>query len=257
MLAGKKIVVTGVASGIGAETARVIKEQGGTVIGVDLNKPATNVDSFYTADLSRRDSIDELVSALPSGLDGLANIAGVPPTRPPEQVVAVNVVGLRYLTEKLVPKLADNASIVSIASLAGIGWPNGLEAIKASESLDFDDVPEFCKKFGIDANRSYFFSKEAVIVWTIKNRWTWRDRGIRVNAVSPGPVETPILADFVKTLGERVEEDMKVMDRPGRTSDIAPVVAFLLSDGSGWIKGANIPTDGGMSAHILSEIHAL
>ena len=87
------------------------------------------------------------------------------------------------------------------------------------------------------------------------NRWTWRDRGIRINCISPGPVETPILPDFLETLGERAEEDMRVMDRPGRPTDIAPLVAFLCSDGSQWIRGANIPCDGGMYQHILCESH--
>jgi NAD(P)-dependent dehydrogenase (short-subunit alcohol dehydrogenase family) len=68
-------------------------------------------------------------------------------------------------------------------------------------------------------------------------------------------VETPILPDFLETLGKRAEEDMKTMDRPGRPEDIAPVVAFLCSEGSGWIRGVNIPCDGGMSSHILCEMH--
>jgi NAD(P)-dependent dehydrogenase (short-subunit alcohol dehydrogenase family) len=74
------------------------------------------------------------------------------------------------------------------------------------------------------------------------------------NAVSPGPVDTPILRDFLETLGIRAEEDMRTMDRPGRPADIAPVVAFLLSDDSTWILGANIPVDGGMSAHIQATM---
>jgi NAD(P)-dependent dehydrogenase (short-subunit alcohol dehydrogenase family) len=50
---------------------------------------------------------------------------------------------------------------------------------------------------------------------------------------------------------------MRVMDRPGRPADIAPVVAFLLSDMSGWIRGTNIPVDGGMSSHLLCGMHGL
>ena len=91
----------------------------------------------------------------------------------------------------------------------------------------------------------------------MQNRWTWRDRNIRMNSVSPGPVDTPILKDFVETLGERAEEDMRVMDRPGRAEDIAPVVAFLLSDMTHWIRGTNIPADGGMSSNILCQMHQL
>jgi hypothetical protein len=109
--------------------------------------------------------------------------------------------------------------------------------VLASADLDFKEVPAFCVEHGIAGGRSYFFSKEALIVWTMQSRWTWRSRGIRMNAVSPGPVDTPILKDFIETLGARAEEDMNTMDRPGKPGDIAPVVAFLLSDSSVWIPG--------------------
>lgn len=250
-------IVTGAASGIGAATAQLLAAQGAEVVSVDLNPPAEPVGRFIQADLSDPLSIDRLVAALPPGAQGLANIAGVPPTRPAPQVLKVNLVGLKYLTTQLVPKLADGAAIVNLASLAGIGWPQAVEAIRASESLDFDGVDAFCSRHSIEGARSYFFSKEALIAWTLQNRWTWRERGIRMNAVSPGPVETPILGDFIKTLGARAEEDMRVMDRPGRPSDIAPVVAFLLSDAAAWIRGANIPADGGMHAKVLCDMNGL
>jgi NAD(P)-dependent dehydrogenase (short-subunit alcohol dehydrogenase family) len=255
MLEGKTIIVTGAASGIGAATAALVASQGAKVISVDINRPVQPVGDFMRADLSDKASIDALVAALPAGAHGLANVAGLPPTRPAEAVVAVNLVGLKYLTMSLVPKLADGASIVNLASLAGLGWPDAKAAIDASEQLDFAGVPAFCKAHGIVGARSYFFSKEALIVWTMKNRWTWRARGIRMNAVSPGPVETPILKDFLETLGARAEEDMRTMDRPGRPDDIAPVVAFLLSDASAWIRGTNIPVDGGMYSNVLCQQH--
>lgn len=257
MLSGKTIIVTGAASGIGAATAALVESQGAKVISVDINPPSQPVGTFLRADLSDKASIDQLITSLPSGIDGLANIAGLPPTKQAEAVVAVNLVGLKYLTQQLVPKLADGASIVNLASLAGLGWAEAKEAIAASENIGFDDVPAFCQAHHIEGARSYFFSKEALIVWTMKNRWTWRDRGIRMNAVSPGPVDTPILKDFIETLGERAEEDMRTMDRPGTPADIAPVVAFLLSDGSAWIRGTNIPTDGGMYSNVLCQIHGL
>jgi NAD(P)-dependent dehydrogenase (short-subunit alcohol dehydrogenase family) len=223
MLQGKTIIVTGAASGIGAATAALVASHGAKVISVDINRPAEVVGDFIQADLSDKTSIDRLVAALPRGANGLANIAGLPPTRPADAVVTVNLVGLKYLTTQLVSKLADNASIVNLASLAGLGWPDAKEQINASANLDFGDVAAFCKAHDITGGRSYFFSKEALIVWTMQNRWTWRDRGIRMNAVSPG--------------------------------HIAPVVAFLLSDGSAWIRGTNIPTDGGMYSNVLCQMH--
>jgi NAD(P)-dependent dehydrogenase (short-subunit alcohol dehydrogenase family) len=255
MLQDKTLIVTGAASGIGAATAALVASQGAKVISVDINRPAQVIGDFVQADLSDRGSIDRLIAAIPAGAHGLANIAGLPPTRPAEAVVTVNLVGLKYLTTQLVPKLADGASIVNLASLAGLGWPDANEAITGSANLDFGDVGAFCKAHEIVGPRSYFFSKEALIVWTMQNRWTWRARGIRMNAISPGPVDTPILKDFLETLGARAEEDMRTMDRPGHASDIAPVVAFLLSDASAWIRGTNIPTDGGMYSNVLCQMH--
>ena len=256
----KTYIVTGAASGIGAETVKVLKGQGATVIGVDRNE-ASGVDQFFQADLSDAASIDGLVADLPHAIDGLANIAGLPPTAPAPLVMKVNLYGLQRLTLSLIPKLADGASIANLASLAGFGWPNAVEQAKAALAISLDDdVDGFCAEQGLnddDTGRSYFLSKESLIVWTMQNRWTWRDLGITMNCVSPGPVDTPILKDFIETLGERAEEDMKVMDRPGTPQDIAPVVSFALSEQGKWFRGANLTVDGGMSSHILSNIHAL
>lgn len=259
MLQGKRIIVTGSASGIGQETAQVLEAQGAEVLGVDLTKSFDHVEEFYRVDLSDKRSIEALVDVLPDGIDGLVNNAGLPPTKPAAKLIAVNLLAIKHLTVTLVPKLADGASIVNVASLAGFGWPQAVDAIRASESLDFHQIGEFISKWqvGSEGGRSYFFTKEALLAWTLQNRWTWRDRGIRMNAVSPGPVDTPILGDFLETLGARAEEDARIMDRPGTPQDIAPVIAFLLSDASAWIRGTNIPTDGGMSSNILCDMHGL
>ncbi len=257
LLKDKRIVVTGCASGIGLETARTLKKLGAEVLGVDVTKTEDHIDELYIADLSDRQTIKALVQALPSDIDGIANIAGLPPTAPADKVILVNLVGLRFFTEAMIPKLNNNASIVNLASLAGFGWSQAVPTAVAAGALDFEDVEDFVRrhKVGNEGGRSYFFSKEALIVWTMQNRWTWRDRGIRMNCVSPGPVDTPILKDFIETLGDRAEEDMRVMDRPGRPEDVAPVVAFLLSDMSGWMRGTNLHVDGGMSSHVLSGMH--
>lgn len=230
LLKGKTIIVTGSASGIGLETARICTAMGAKVLGIDLTKRFDHVEEFYRADLSDGATLDALIDVLPKGIDGIANIAGLPPTAPAEKVLAVNLFGLKHLTLGLIPKLNDGASIVNLASIAGFGWPDAVEAIRASEDVHVDDAGRFATANQItnDGGRSYFFSKEALIAWTMQNRWTWRDRGIRMNTVSPGPVDTPILGDFLETLGARAEEDARVMDRPGTPQDLAPIVAFLL-----------------------------
>lgn len=252
----KTYVVTGAASGIGAETCINLKAKGALVIGIDRNK-TSNADKFYQADLSDPGSIDQLIDELPIGIDGLANIAGLPPTAPAESVIKVNIVGLKRLTLGLVNKIVDGGSIVNLASLAGFGWTDSIEQVKATLALDFqNDISLFCQNNDLDKDgRSYFLAKEALIVWTMQNRWTWRDRGINMNAVSPGAVDTPILGEFLKSLGDRAEEDMRVLDRPATPADIAPVVAFALSDEAKWFRGANLTADGGMYPHVMSNVH--
>ena len=259
LLKGKTIIVTGSSSGIGKETARICSAMGAYVLGVDRTKSFEYVDELYRADLSDMRTISALADALPEGIDGLANIAGVPPTAPADTVLKVNYFALRQLTESLIDKMNDGASIVNLASLAGFGWPEAVNAITALETVDPDYIGDFMATHNIsnEGGRSYFFSKEALIAWTMRCRWRWRDRNIRMNSVSPGPVDTPILGDFVETLGARAEEDMRVMDRPGTPADIAPIVAFLLSDMTHWIRGTNLPADGGMASNILCEMHRL
>ena len=259
LLKGKRILVTGSSSGIGWETAKLLTQPGAEVLGVDINKNFDHVEEFYRVDLSDPRAIDALIDVLPDGIDGLVNNAGLPPTRPAEQLLAINLLTIKHLTNGIAKRLNDNASIVNVASLAGFGWPQAIPAIKASEQLTFDAIPAFMAEHNItnEGGRSYFFTKEALIVWTMQNRWKWRDRGIRMNVVSPGPVNTPIIGDFLETLGARAEEDARVMDRPGEATDIAPIIAFMLSDLSSWIRGTNIPADGGMSSNILCEMHGL
>ena len=255
-LTGKYIIVTGAASGIGQQSAKIMQERGATIIGFDRNKPPAYVDDYIQVDLAERASIDTAVDKFSGGADALCNIAGIPPTASVVNVVTVNFIGLRYFTERIIGKINNNGSIVNMASLAGVGWPQAVaEVTRFIEAADFDNADAMCEELKIDQDRSYFFSKEALIVWTMQNWNTWRERGIRVNAVSPGPVETPILGDFLETLGQRAEEDMQVMGRAGRPEEIAPVVAFLCSDESSWLNGANIATDGGMNAHIMQQIH--
>lgn len=254
-LANRTFVVTGAASGIGAETTAELMRRGAYVIGVDRTR-VDKADEWRSVDLLERRSIADLVEDLPSGLNGLANIAGLPPSAPPADVLKVNLRSLQILTELVIPKLADGASIVNLASSAGNRWREAIDQIIEFESVTWDEIEAFAERHKLgDVGRSYFFSKEGLIVWTMKNRWTWIDRGIRMNAVSPGPVDTPILPDFIATLGPRAERSLQATERPGKPSDIAPVVAFLLSDGSAWFRGSNLTPDGGLSSHMtLGEL---
>ena len=95
-------------------------------------------------------------------------------------------------------------------------------------------------------------SKELVIAWSVQNANRWADRGIRINVVSPGPVDTPIIGDFVKSFGTHAEDDIENAGGAGTAQDIAPAIVFLADDISSWINGQNIGTDGGLQAKMMS-----
>lgn len=256
---GKRIVVTGVSSGIGERTAQLLHAAGAEVIGIDLRRPSAPVSQFVEMNLADKASIDAAAPQISGRIDGLVNNAGVSSAGGRLKAMGINVYGLRYLTEALVDRMRDGGSVVNVASVAGFGWrarANLIPSLLAYEG--FPDVAEICAAHGIDDPQSYPLSKEVVVVWTMQAAHRWKDRGIRVNAVSPGPVATPILGEFRATLGEeRVASDIARVGRPGTASDVAPIILFMCSDASRWINGANIAADGGLEASINLEVHGL
>lgn len=251
---GKTIIVTGAASGIGAATAKLLKERGAIIIAFDRNEPADNFDEFIQIDLSSEENIAEACAAFGGKADALCNIAGVPPSLPPVPVLTVNFLGLRAFTEAMLPKLNDGASIVNVASLAGMAWQNSIEEAKNLFAVEkFDELESFIEANNITQENCYEFSKEALIIWTMQ-QWNSFGRGIRVNAISPSATHTPILQDFMDTVAKRVKartEGMTERPAPGQPEDIAPIIGFLCSDDSKWLNGSNITTDGGLFAAMV------
>jgi len=124
---GKTVVITGAASGMGAETLGLLEAEGASVHAIDIvpaasaSKPQT---VHHLCDLASKSSIEELGSKLPSSVDVVMNCAGVPNGGRfnGEQVMRINWLGLRHLTELLLPRIPSGGSVVHIASTAGRDW---------------------------------------------------------------------------------------------------------------------------------------
>lgn len=247
--------VTGVASGIGAELARLLTGQGHRVIGFDIQETHENVDRFIKLDLNDAESIAAAAAAIDMPLDGLCNNAGLPPREGLEEMILqVNFLGTRAFTAALVPHLRKGASIVNMASRAGHGWPTGAPQVKRLAALTRrDQLAEFIKAEQIDATRCYNLTKEAVILWTVAEAEAMVQRGIRINSLSPGGIDTGILADFQKAFGDKMTKNVARAGRPGTAVEVAEVAAFVLSPAANWLKGTDIAIDGGMGAFNQSD----
>ncbi|UVK56892.1 coniferyl-alcohol dehydrogenase [Mesorhizobium sp. AR02] len=258
MLFGKTILITGVASGIVARTAELAGQLGADVIGVDVREPAALAGSFVKADISSKAGVDDLIARLPQRIDALCNVAGLSGNTGAAATLAVNFFGLRALSEGLAPRLREGGAIVNVASIAGYGWRANLNRAASMVGIEgFPDVAKVVADHSVKNEEGYPVSKELLLLWTFRaaHQDLFKRRGIRVNAVSPGPVETPILKQFRTVLGDAcVDSDIARVGRAGTSGDIAPVVLFLCSDGARWVNGANVPVDGGLEASINAEM---
>lgn len=238
-LESKTIFVTGASSGIGKAIAIECSKMGAKVIisgrnEERLKETLSNLKGdnheFVLADLSSKDDLIALHKRLPV-LDGLVNCAGLTKVAPFafatresfEEVMNVNFFAPTELTRLLVKskKISKNGSIVFISSVSGV----------------------YCSAV---ASSIYSSSKGAVNGLVKGVALDLASKGIRVNSVNPGMIDTDIFSDTAITQ-EQLNEDMKryPLGRYGKPEEVAYAVIYLLSDASSWTTGSNILIDGG------------
>lgn len=254
------VVVTGAASGIGAATVALLRAQGTSVIGVDRSIPDSFDGEFVQGDLGTAMGVAQAAEAIgalaPAGIAGLANIAGVPGTAPWRTVLNVNVFGVRDLTRALVPQLKQGSAVVNLASSVAWDWRGQCAELGAFALATDREAALDAAAASIEASgESYLFSKQCVMLLTGELAAENLRAGIRVNSVSPGPVQTPILNDFKADHGAaKVEGAAALLGRFGEPEDIADVVVFLLSEQSRWVNGTDVRVDGGLTAYRTSNV---
>jgi NAD(P)-dependent dehydrogenase (short-subunit alcohol dehydrogenase family) len=248
-------VVTGAASGIGAALAQLLVAAGHHVIGLDrnVNGLPPGVEPIV-CDLTDATAISNAAAAISAAcadgggvLHGLAAVAGVPGTAPPSTVLAVNVLGLRRLTEAVAPLVTVGGSLVLLSSMAGYRGPATSDEAAALLALPDADLLAHVVRAGLDGGEAYQLSKQLVHRYALELAARLHPRRIRCTSVSPGPVQTPILADFRSTMPS-LDEAERLIGRHARPEEIATVVAFLLSAESTWVNGIDVRLDGGLTA---------
>ena len=128
-MGARRIVVVGAGSGIGAATAAHFHNLGDHVLAVDVRPCETPAAQHARCDLRDPNSIDELLGQIGSGWDMLAHVAGIPGTAPAADVLRVNYLGMRLMTEGMLPMLRQGGSVVTVASTAALGWDQRLDTL--------------------------------------------------------------------------------------------------------------------------------
>jgi NAD(P)-dependent dehydrogenase (short-subunit alcohol dehydrogenase family) len=252
---GKRFVVTGAASGIGNAVAERLLAAGAEVVSLDRNTPAAAVTRHIEVDLANPRSIDAAVEQLDGQFDGLMNVAGIPGTAPADLVLAVNSLAVRHLTEAFFERLNPGGSVTIVSSTAGFGWPARLEAIRDLLATDTFEEGAAWFKANPQQGNAYNFSKEVTTVYTMTMGLAVVQMGLRVNAVLPGPVETPILADFEESMGKDNLDGVKeLLGRHADPADIASALLFLASDEARWINGHALVVDGGITGAVITGV---
>ena len=256
---GRRAVVTGCASGIGEHVVRQLTELGGEVVGLDKRRPAFDINEFHEVDLADPASIDSAVASIDGRVDALFNVAGVSSgIGDPPLVVTINFLGLRHVTEALIPRMSAGSSIVSVSSLAAAGYRDHLQSVAPLlNTASMHEGIEWCHSHPDRlAGGGYQLSKEAIILYTMQSATRLGARGIRINCTGPGVTETPILDQLRTAYGQGYLDDIpKPLGRVAEPAEQAAVLLFLNSRAASYISGQVVWVDGGnIGAAIAREL---
>ncbi|HTX96785.1 MAG TPA: SDR family oxidoreductase [Mycobacterium sp.] len=254
--------VTGSASGMGHETAQRLRGEGHTVIGVDIK------DADMVADLStphgRQQAVDGVLSAADGELNGAVLAAGVGPSPGrdrPRQIAQVNYLGVVELLSAWRPALAatERAKVVVVSSNSSTTVPAvPARAVKALLAHDVDKALRAVRLYGPAApTMMYAASKIAVSRWVRRHAVLpeWAGSGVRVNALAPGAIMTPLLQEQLST--PRQAKAVRAFPVPvggfGEARHMADWMCFMLSDSADFLCGSIVFVDGGSDAYFRAD----
>ncbi|MDE0885212.1 MAG: coniferyl-alcohol dehydrogenase [Myxococcota bacterium] len=257
--AGKRAVVVGCYSGMGEATARLVGEMGAEVVAVDIREPEIPHSDFLEIDCRDPGSIDSGIDTIVSQgpIDALFYCAGLPGgSFSNADVMSVNFLGQRRFIERCAGHMEQGSAIASISSGAGMAYMMALDRVKEFLAIeDYATALEWVSHED-EAGRieGYSFSKMCTIVYVLnRGPVLTRETGIRLNCISPGPTDTPMMPHFEKQVGkEFMDAFPKPIGRNSTAEEQAWPLAFLNSPAASYISGENLFTDGGCSGGIMT-----
>lgn len=251
--AGKTVVITGAATGMGAAATQVLLDLGAEVHALDVKPIAAPVKQAIQVDLRDRASIDAAVAKLPGTIDRLFNCAGLPgPPFSNLDTTLVNFVGLRHLTESVLPRIPEGGAVASITSVGGMGWHKNLDNVKGlCGTADFAAGKAWLEAHPTE-NNGYLFSKQCIIWYTKQRAVELVARRIRMNCLSPAPTDTPMLPNFHNQVSKEFIEThfLAPIGRNATPEEMAEPLVLLNSDAARFVSGVNLMVDWGYVASV-------
>lgn len=254
-------VVSGAASGMGRSTAEQLRWEGHRVIGVDLKNAEVNAD--LSTPEGRSAAIEQILIQCSGRLDGAVLAAGLGPMPGREKLIAsVNYFGVVELLEGIRPALATagNAKVVIFSSNSTTTVPGVPDAIlDAFEARDLDAVLEIAAAAGPESSPTFVYagSKTAITHWirTVGVTEEWAGAGIRVNALAPGAIRTPLLEQQLNDpkLAPGIENFPIPVHEFGKPEEVAQWAIFMLSPAANFLCGSVIFLDGGTDAYFRAD----
>jgi NAD(P)-dependent dehydrogenase (short-subunit alcohol dehydrogenase family) len=248
---GKRALVVGGATGMGAAAAQTVASLGAEVIVLDYAPIDYEVAQPIKVNLSDLSSINDALSQVDGPIDALFAAAGVADGTP--GIMKINFISHRHIIETMVGdgRLGHGSAVCAISSVAGIGWQSNMPVLTEFLSTpDFDSAAAW-----VDAHEgrdSYMFSKQVLGCYIASEAYRLAAKGVRINGILPGPTDTPLAranADLWLTFAQDYRDATGLPQLvPEQMGD---VMAFLNSDAASGISGVTLLVDGG---HVMSSI---
>jgi NAD(P)-dependent dehydrogenase (short-subunit alcohol dehydrogenase family) len=241
---GKRALVVGGATGMGAATAELVQDAGAEVVVMDfaeITLPGAKAIHLNLADAA---SIDAAVAECGGPVHALFACAGVADGTP--GIEKINFIGHRRLIDRMVAggMLPRGAAIGFISSAAGLGWEPALPLLKEYLDItDFDAASQWAQDHG---KADYMWSKQAICAYVAREAMGFLKQGIRINATCPGPTDTPLAqANKELWLGFGADYRGEVGIEASTPLEQAYALVFLCSDAARAITGTTLITDAG------------
>jgi NAD(P)-dependent dehydrogenase (short-subunit alcohol dehydrogenase family) len=249
---GKRVLVVGAATGMGTAAAQLVLDAGAEVIGMDYADITIPGVKAVHVNLADKDSIDKAIPEIGGPVNAVFSCAGVADGTP--GIEKINFIGHRYLLEHMLDRdlLGRGGAIGFISSAAGLGWEPALEQIKEYLAItDFDAASQWA----IDHfHADYMWSKQVICAYVASEAMGLLKRGIRINAICPGPTDTPLAqANKEMWLGFGSDYRAETGIEAATPLEQAYPLVFLCSDAASAITGQIVVTDSGYFSAGITE----